>query len=115
MIIEYIRPKTIKEAVNLISRDAPTTIPMGGGTSLKRRAIQRDFSVVDLQALNLDQIDIDDTWIELGAMTTLTGDRRIVKISPKQSDMQFNGKAPRIPVIKPPWVVDWSPLMADPR
>jgi CO/xanthine dehydrogenase FAD-binding subunit len=71
MIIEYIRPKTIKEAVSLISRDDPVTIPMGGGTSLKRRSIQRDFSVVDLQALNLDQIESNDTWVELGAMTTL--------------------------------------------
>ena len=56
MIIEYIRPKTIKEAVKLISRDAPVTIPMGGGTSLKGRSARQDFSVVDLQALKLDAI-----------------------------------------------------------
>jgi CO/xanthine dehydrogenase FAD-binding subunit len=71
MILEYIRPKTIKEAVSLISREAPAAIPMGGGTSLKRKSTHKDFSVVDLQALNLDHIDIDDTWIELGAMTNL--------------------------------------------
>jgi putative selenate reductase FAD-binding subunit len=71
MIIEYIRPKTLNEAVSLISRDSPETIPMGGGTSLKRRSIQEDFSVVDLQALNLDQIISDATRIELGAMITL--------------------------------------------
>jgi CO/xanthine dehydrogenase FAD-binding subunit len=51
MILEYIRPKTIKEAVSLISREAPAAIPMGGGTSLKRKSTHKDFSVVDLQAL----------------------------------------------------------------
>ena len=72
MIIEYLRPKTIKEAVDLISRSSPSTKPMGGGTSLKSRSADNDFSVVDLQDLGLDEITGDSDWIEIGAMATLS-------------------------------------------
>jgi CO/xanthine dehydrogenase FAD-binding subunit len=71
MIIDYIRPKTVQEAVKLISRKEPATLPMGGGTSLKRKSARKDFAVVDLQELKLDKITLNDDRIELGGMATL--------------------------------------------
>lgn len=34
MILEYHRPKTIDEALALLERDNPRTVPLGGGTTL---------------------------------------------------------------------------------
>lgn len=55
MIIEYHRPSTLEEALQLLSRKEPQTLPMGGGTILNRPT-DDEFAVVDLQALGLDKI-----------------------------------------------------------
>jgi putative selenate reductase FAD-binding subunit len=71
MIIEYLRPTSIDEALKLISRSSPISIPVGGGSSIRRKARKQDIAVVDLQALNLNSINISEEWIEIGAMATL--------------------------------------------
>ncbi len=34
MIIEYLRPDTLEEAIDLLNRQNPKSIPLGGGTNL---------------------------------------------------------------------------------
>jgi CO/xanthine dehydrogenase FAD-binding subunit len=50
MITEYHRPKTLEEALALLSRTEVDTAPMGGGSTLKKDTLQ-PLAVVDLQAL----------------------------------------------------------------
>jgi CO/xanthine dehydrogenase FAD-binding subunit len=68
MIIEYHRPKTLDEAIRLLSKT--DTRPLGGGTVLNRPSPER-FSVVDLQALGLNKIHKRGNKLEIGATATL--------------------------------------------
>jgi CO/xanthine dehydrogenase FAD-binding subunit len=53
MIVEYFRPKDIKETLDLIKSPEIKTLIMGGGTSIDRYA-KEPFAVVDLQDLGLN-------------------------------------------------------------
>ena len=68
MIIEYHRPKTLDEAIRLLSKT--DTRPLGGGTVLNRPSPER-FAVVDLQALGLNKIHKSGNKLEIGAAATL--------------------------------------------
>lgn len=68
MITQTYRPQSLKEALQLLRR--PQTFPMGGGTQLSRRK-NRDFAVVDLSALQLDQIQESGMYVRIGAAVTL--------------------------------------------
>jgi CO/xanthine dehydrogenase FAD-binding subunit len=70
MIIEYHRPKTVTEAINLLARSEPVTVPFGGGTVLSQKR-RPDFAVVDLQSLGLNQISMESQLITIGATVTL--------------------------------------------
>ncbi|MDH5606867.1 MAG: FAD binding domain-containing protein [Anaerolineae bacterium] len=70
MIIEYHRPETIEEALALLSRPAPLTLPLGGGTVLNAPS-DDDFAVVDLQKLGLDKITKKGSALHIGAAATL--------------------------------------------
>jgi CO/xanthine dehydrogenase FAD-binding subunit len=70
MILEYHRPETIDQAVHLLKRADPPTLPMGGGTFLNRPHSD-DFAVVDLQALGLDFLEPRGSWLDIGATFTL--------------------------------------------
>jgi len=68
MITAYHRPKTLDEALTLLSQS--NRIPLGGGTLLSRP--QSDpVEVVDLQSLDLDSIKKSGTNLEIGATVTL--------------------------------------------
>ena len=70
MITTYHRPKTLDEALTLLSR--PNALPLGGGTLLSHSA--SDFvEVVDLQSLGLDFIKKSGNNLEIGATVTLQG------------------------------------------
>jgi CO/xanthine dehydrogenase FAD-binding subunit len=71
MIVEYERPKDIAEAIKLLSRKSPKSIPIAGGTGIRKKSMQEEISVVDLQALNLSDITISEDWIEIGATASL--------------------------------------------
>jgi CO/xanthine dehydrogenase FAD-binding subunit len=64
--LEFIRPSTIEEAVELLKRG----IPLAGGTEItpRRRVLQ---AVIDLSKLGLDQITISESRISIGATTKL--------------------------------------------
>ena len=70
MITAYHRPESLEEALRLLARPVPETIPLGGGTSLAR-VKSEDFEVVDLQALGLGQITVRGNFLEMGAMVRL--------------------------------------------
>lgn len=71
MILEYHRPETIEQALQLLHRAEPPTLPMGGGTYLNRPTGD-DFAVVDLQALNLDFFETQGNWLIIGATCPLS-------------------------------------------
>ena len=69
MITDYKRPTTLEEALRLLS--LPNTYPLGGGTILSKKK-DESFTVVDLQALHLDQIHKTGNKMEIGATATLS-------------------------------------------
>lgn len=69
MILEYHRPKNIEDAIHLLTRKAPVTIALAGGSSISQQ--DEDIAVVDLQSLGLNSINIKGGSVELGAMVTL--------------------------------------------
>lgn len=70
MILEYHRPQTMEEALKLLGRAEPVTVPLGGGTLLNRPG-QPEVAVVDLQALGLNTLERGGSSLELGATLTL--------------------------------------------
>jgi len=70
VIIEYNRPTTIEEALRLLNRAEPRTLPMGGGTVLNQPSDER-LAVVDLQGLGLNRLQRNGNMLRVGATTTL--------------------------------------------
>ena len=70
MIIEYQRPQTISEALELLGRSEPRSYALGGGTFLNRASNDK-YAVVDLQALGLGGIKITGNQAEAGATVKL--------------------------------------------
>ena len=70
MIIEYHRPKTVDEALKLLKRKSPKTVPLGGGTTLNQPSDEQ-VAVVDLQDLGLDKIKKKGSALEIGAAAAL--------------------------------------------
>jgi len=68
MITAYHRPRTLDEALALLSQ--PNTLPLGGGTLLSRPQ-SGPVEVVDLQSLSLDSIKKIGNNLEIGATVTL--------------------------------------------
>jgi len=70
MIVEYLRPHSIEEALLLLSRATPFTVPLGGGVSLSRNR-EESIAVVDLQELGLNAIEKSVDTLKIGAAVTL--------------------------------------------
>jgi len=66
MIIEYHQPATLEEALRLLERTTPRTIPVGGGTSVVHR--KDDVAVVDLKHLGWDYLQVGSDSIKAGSM-----------------------------------------------
>lgn len=81
MILEYVRPETLGEALEYLARPTPKTVPLGGGTVLNAPSDQ-SFAVVDLQALGLDKIELKGRSIEVGATATLQTLLEVEEIQP---------------------------------
>ncbi len=67
---EYQRPMTLAAALALLSRAAPVTQPLAGGTHFTRAALPCE-AVVDLRDLGLGDVRRTDTTWQVGAMVTL--------------------------------------------
>jgi len=68
MITAYHRPKTLDEALALLTQ--PDTLPLGGGTLLSKPRAD-SVQTVDLQLLGLDSLTKSGNSLEIGATTTL--------------------------------------------
>lgn len=68
MITAYHRPKTLDEALTLLTQ--PNTVPLGGGTLLSK-GTPDSVSVVDLQLLQLDSLRVSGNDLQIGATCTL--------------------------------------------
>ncbi|RPJ26987.1 MAG: hypothetical protein EHM33_09600 [Chloroflexi bacterium] len=68
MITAYHRPKTLDEALTLLTR--PNMVPLGGGTLLAHSKAN-PVEVVDLQSLSLDTVKKQGNQLEIGATVTL--------------------------------------------
>ena len=74
MIIEYHRPESMEEALQLLSRGEPETVPMGGGTVLNRKhpaMMSGQVAVVDIQSLGLGGLRSLGKNLGIGASVTL--------------------------------------------
>ena len=69
-INSYHRPKTLDDALELLQRDE-TAVPMAGGTNLLPSQDPRVQTVVDLQALGLDELSVEGFHLHIGAMAPL--------------------------------------------
>jgi len=70
MIVEYHRPETVEEALRLLNRQQPETLPLAGGSVINQPII-RKIAVVDLQALGLNTYVRKGNFLHLGATLTL--------------------------------------------
>lgn len=70
MIIEYHRPKTLQEALQLLSRKEPLTLPLGGGSVLNQPS-DVEFAAVDLQSLGINKIVKRGQSLSIGATAKL--------------------------------------------
>ena len=70
MIVEYHRPTLLEDALTLLARPEPFTVPLGGGSALNRPSPQ-PMAVVDLQALGLNFIQQQGSTLVIGATLTL--------------------------------------------
>jgi putative selenate reductase FAD-binding subunit len=69
-IIEYNRPDQLEQALTLLQRQSPRTLPLGGGTWLNQPG-EEPVAVVDLQGLSLDQVQRQGQSLHLGAALRL--------------------------------------------
>lgn len=81
MIVEYHRPQTLDEALALISREDPVTVPLGGGTVLNQPSPD-PVAVVDLQALELSGFERRGKFLDIGATITLQSLLEIPELPP---------------------------------
>lgn len=80
-INEYHRPRTIEEALRLLARDDPTSVPLAGGSALNRPG-GGPVAAVDLQALGLDTSEVRGHRLILGATLTLQAALDLPEIQP---------------------------------
>ncbi len=65
----YHRPTSVADAVDLLA--APNRLALAGGTTVRHDGGASPTEVVDLQALGLDRIAVDDDVLRIDAMVTL--------------------------------------------
>lgn len=84
-IRDYICPKTVKEAYEILTKSKPNTI-LGGGHFLKlgKKKISK---AIDLKDLGLNYINFDDDFVKIGATTTYGQIERNVKLQESFSNI----------------------------
>jgi len=70
-LAELHRPTELAEALRLLARARPHTVPLGGGTTLAGGPGPGVEALVDLSALGLDGVGVEGSDLVLGATTTL--------------------------------------------
>lgn len=70
-ICDYLRPRTLREALALLGSGDKRTLVIGGGVSVVLSGPAHPVRAVDLQGLGLDTIALKGNHLHIGAMTTL--------------------------------------------
>ena len=70
MIIDYHRPRNLDEALTLLKRSHPKTIPLGGGSGICQ-GLHEPAAVVDLQDICLENLEKIGITYRLGATARL--------------------------------------------
>ena len=70
-IRHYHRPESIEEALRLLARPGIKTVALAGGTSLLAGSKLEVDDLVDLQAVGLNQVELNSGAIMVGAMVRL--------------------------------------------
>ena len=68
----YHRPGSLEEALSLLNREGTRSVLVAGGTSLDLSRFAEPVETIDLQAIGSDQIRLEGTSLEIGAMVRLT-------------------------------------------
>ena len=71
-IIDFIRPKTVEEAVSLLHKLGSKAILMAGGTAFQFITTDAEKTAIDMTSLNLKEIILKDNTFKIGALTTVT-------------------------------------------
>lgn len=71
MIIKYLRPTGLEEAIRMLSMAGVKSKPLGGGTVLSKKALHEVFTVVDLQKSGLNKVLARGEALIIGAACTL--------------------------------------------
>jgi carbon-monoxide dehydrogenase medium subunit len=71
-ITEYIRPKSLKEAEELLASGGAKVMAIGGGVSVVLSGAPRHAKAVDLSGLGLERVEQRGKTLRLGAMATLS-------------------------------------------
>lgn len=69
MITTYRRPKTFDKAVKLLSDKSLNAVALAGGTFIKNFS-EKPVTVVDLQDLGLDVVEVVNREVEAGLMVS---------------------------------------------
>lgn len=70
MIVEYHRPQSVEEALDLLARSQPRTVVLGGGLFVNQEQ-KEEIAVVDVQSLGLSDIQARGNKLVLGSAVTL--------------------------------------------
>lgn len=70
-LAKYHRPTSVRDALRLLARTTPRTVPLAGGTRLVVEREPTVEAVVDLSGLDLAFVEQRGHHVRLGAMTTL--------------------------------------------
>lgn len=71
MIQEYHRPDSLEDALRLLSRTAPKSIPLGGGSGISQTKFTQPIAVIDLQNIKLNQMDRRGSIVAIGSTARL--------------------------------------------
>lgn len=82
MIVELHRPEQLSDALALLSRVTPRTLPLGGGTAMPSFE-DEPVALVDVQGLGLDQAEMRGVWLWLGAGMRLSAVEQHTAIQPE--------------------------------
>jgi carbon-monoxide dehydrogenase medium subunit len=68
--IEYVRPTSVAEALEMLGRENTIKHILAGGTTINGKPVHADV-IIDLSAMVLDRVAAEGNVLKIGAMTTL--------------------------------------------
>jgi CO/xanthine dehydrogenase FAD-binding subunit len=70
-ITEYVRPRSLKEALALLAQPHHKSVAVGGGVSVVLSGSPRPVRAIDLSHAGLEKIEVHENCLRVGTMATL--------------------------------------------